>query len=225
VIRIVTESKQDIQKFRDKYGDELTDDFLAKRKQFKSPYNDIYFWLKDNPFPGYELDDNDALEYFLTGHDPLSLSNNQLRKKAKEGAKTVYFDDEWLVLKINTYQASNLYGKNTKWCISGNYEWDDSELGRGYWFAEHNSYGFILFFINKKTNEKFCGCYDKNNINSHGTVAVWTPNDGLMYERGWWDKYDVDYFNITNSPKIEYDGIKFPYIEYDENTGEQTFYN
>ena len=43
------EAKADQQKLIDWVGQELADEFFAKRKLLKSPENDIYYWLKKEP--------------------------------------------------------------------------------------------------------------------------------------------------------------------------------
>ena len=55
-------------------------------------------------------------------------SKTQKNKQAKDvGATLVYEDEEWFIYRIDTWEASCLYGKGTKWCISGENSkfWDD----------------------------------------------------------------------------------------------------
>ena len=82
---------------------------LKNEHKIKAPESDYYFWInKKSP------------EEFLDFMDNISsqLTKTQIAKAkdvtAKEGAETIYEDDTWLVLKINTYYAAAKYGKNTK---------------------------------------------------------------------------------------------------------------
>lgn len=59
----------------------------------------------------------------------------------KSGAIKIFEDDNWLVIKPETFQASVKYGKNTVWCTSSN--WDSSH------FHNYKGSGELFIFINK----------------------------------------------------------------------------
>lgn len=103
-------------------------------------------------------------------------SNMNDRVKAKSGAKKLYEDENWYVYRISTYPAAKYYGRNTKWCISGNF---DGEEGRGrYYFFEYievfNLDGGYYFYISKNNdNIKYCVLQSEN----REIVSIWNSND------------------------------------------------
>ena len=163
----LNESKQDIEKFRQWAGDELADRFFKLKDRLPDRTKDIYHWistekqllkLKDRykDAQGRSIISNYeqwAHEQAINGLK-LALDNveqtptrREVNKLGKEGSEKIYEDENWLVLKINTYEASVKYGKGTEWCITGN----NSDQGRVD-FNNHtqDSNATIYFFINKK---------------------------------------------------------------------------
>jgi hypothetical protein len=74
----------------------------------------------------------------------LTLEEKELEKQITK----IYEDNEWLVLKPLTWEASIKYGKNTKWCTSS------TDTGRRHYFAQWASNGILIYTINKKTGLK-----------------------------------------------------------------------
>ena len=74
----------------------------------------------------------------------------------------VWEDNNFLVLHIKNYSAAKYYGKNTKWCISGNFAGNENK--GEYYFNTYlqNDYSAFYFVINKHTGEKWCICMKKN---------------------------------------------------------------
>ena len=166
---VLAESKEDIDKFIAWAGDELAQRFNAQKNRLRGNERDIYYWMgKDKK----DLEDRlNEIENIKTRKQ----SNNY----AKQGADKVYEDSNWLVLKINTYEASVKYGKNTEWCISG---YDGSE------YFDDFSDSDIYFFIDKKNKLKYAFIQGDN---------IGTNN----YEI--WDENDFMTSYIPNAPKIE----------------------
>ena len=76
-----------------------------------------------------------------------AVSKTQQKQQAKvEGADLVFENDLWRVYHITTYEASVLYGKGTKWCISGK-----TAAGRDY-FQDYAS-NLTIYFAIPKTDE------------------------------------------------------------------------
>ena len=163
----LNESKQDIEKFRQWAGDELANRFFKLKDRLPDRAKDIYYWmgnekqllnLKDryknaqehSNISNYEKWAHEsAIDSLKTALDNVEQTptRREVNKLGKEGSEKIYEDDNWLVLKINTYEASVKYGKGTEWCITGN----NSDQGR-IDFNHHtlDSGATIYFFINKK---------------------------------------------------------------------------
>lgn len=179
--KFLNESKQDKEKFRQWAGDELASRFFAVKNRLKSPYNDLYYWIKyekdlfnemikydtwkDNQEKAREFAHKFAAEKLENAIEVLedTPTRKELDKQAKEGAEKIYEDDRWLVVKINTYGAAVKYGKNTQWCITGTNSQADGGIYD--WKFHHESCeNDFYFFIDKKKNKKYAlEYYDNNN--------------------------------------------------------------
>lgn len=99
--------------------------------------------------------------------------------KAKEGADLIYSDSKWDVYKVRTYAASKYYGKDTRWCISGNYEGHESR-GEFYfndYISSKNLDGGFYFYISKTNpREKYCLLQNKDG-NVH---SIWDARDNSL---------------------------------------------
>lgn len=72
--------------------------------------------------------------------------NREAFKKAKKEIKVIYENDDYLILKPLTHQASCAYGYNTKWCTA---MINDPE-----YFYNHSK-GVLIYVMDKKQNQKF----------------------------------------------------------------------
>jgi hypothetical protein len=66
------------------------------------------------------------------------------RKQLEKETKKLFENDEWVVLIPESYEASQLYAHNTKWCITQKTYWND-----------YKKSSRIIFVINKKNDEKY----------------------------------------------------------------------
>lgn len=66
------------------------------------------------------------------------------RKQLEKETNKLYADDEWLVIIPESYEASQLYANNTKWCITQKSYWND-----------YKKSSRIIFVINKKSDQKY----------------------------------------------------------------------
>ena len=160
--KVLNEAKQDEINFANVFGNELKDRFKAQKQRMRSPENDFYYWIR---LSREDLDGTiEKLDSFLSG-----LENKQTRsqrsKLASEGAEIVYEDDEWIVLKINTYEAAKKYGAGTVWCITGRYPGHEGR-GEMYFNDYRNRNGWNYYFYIKKDGrdlegrqEKWCLCW------------------------------------------------------------------
>ena len=124
-------------------------------------------------------------------------SNAERRKTSKGGAKLIYEDDDWKVYKITTYDAAKYYGKNTRWCISGNYEGHE-ERGEEYFYdyiRNKKLDGGYYFYINKNNpNLKFCVLQ-----NTDGKVlSIWDAEDSNLGNT----VSDIEKYNLPMIPGI-----------------------
>jgi len=114
---------------------------LIKNKISDPEYKDVYKLVKKDPDEVKDYIDN-------------FKSNRDSVKAAKEGARKIYEDSDWVVYHITDYNASKYYGRDTKWCLSGNYNGLE-EVGKDE-FEKYNSNSNIYFYINKhKAREKY----------------------------------------------------------------------
>lgn len=66
------------------------------------------------------------------------------RKQLEKETKKLFENDEWVVLIPESYEASQLYAHNTRWCITQKSYWND-----------YKKSSRIIFVINKKNDEKY----------------------------------------------------------------------
>lgn len=85
--------------------------------------------------------------------EKLGKSRKEKSSKMKEGAKKVYEDDKFLIVRPETQEASCYYGKNTKWCIS-------ATVGTNY-FSEYVDRGYTFYFV---INKQVPSSYDEYKI-------------------------------------------------------------
>jgi hypothetical protein len=86
--------------------------------------------------------------------------------KMKELEKQViklYDNDEWSVVIPLSYEASKIYGANTKWCTTQERYWDDY----------YKTYK-LIYIQNKKTNEKYAV---SRHWEDNKKIQAWMSND------------------------------------------------
>lgn len=143
--KYLLESKTDQEKLLNFLGQEYYDKYNNIKNKIKDPeYKDIYKLIKKDPEEVVNFIDN-------------FQSKSDKRNLEKEGAKLLYNKDGWKVYKITTYEAAVIYGRNTKWCITGNYPGHE-ERGQHYFDSYIHNYdldGGYYFYI-KSNDEKYC---------------------------------------------------------------------
>lgn len=149
-----------------------------KRLSDKLPieYRDVY------QFPSYS-----SLSDFI--HNVESLNDNEKGIK-KNGSETIYDDDKYEVKVITTKEAAQIYGKNTKWCISA--------IGDNAWDNYKNNVFYIVF--NKKADKdnpfkKFVIQTDSNDL-----AVIWDVKD-YSYGKNVLYLLDIDIKSIIESHK------------------------
>lgn len=171
--KALNESKQDFEKFRQWCGnDELYNRFMELRPRLAnirftdgSKGDDIYFWMKNNTPKDLE----DTLQDL-----EVTPTKKEREKRAQEGAKLLYNQNGWKVFKIETLEASQKYGRNTLWCISGQGGYDACS----YWNGHEDC---TYFYIDTKNNKKYALIWKKGDIywtiyNELDEIIPYIPN-------------------------------------------------
>lgn len=142
---MIIEGKRDQEILNNFLGDEYYSKFTAIKDKIKDPeYKDIYKLIKKDP--------NEVKDYIDNFQ-----SKSDIRRDDKKGASKVYEDDKWTVYKITTYPAAQLYGKGTKWCITGRYPGHEGK-GEKYfnnYIKDNNLDGGYYFYIKNDGKTKF----------------------------------------------------------------------
>lgn len=179
---MVIEGKRDQEILNNFLGDDYYNKYQLIKNKIKDPeYKDIYKMIKMDP---------DEVKSYIDNFQ----SKTDIRRSNKQGATKLYEDDEWIVYRITTYPAAQLYGKNTRWCITGRYEGHE-ERGEEYFYnyIKNNKLdGGYYFYINKNDPyTKFC-VLQKENGRIH---SIWDAGDANM------GKSSVDL--PTDLPEVE----------------------
>jgi|688.fasta_scaffold71162_9 hypothetical protein len=83
-------------------------------------------------------------------------------KELEKQVKKLYETDFWLVIIPLSFEASKMYGANTKWCTTQERHWDD-----------YKSKYKLIYIINKKSNVK----YAVSSSTTEDKVQGWLAND------------------------------------------------
>ena len=166
----ITEAKADIDKFIAWGGQDLYDRFLKQKQRLQGQEKDILYWTSTkNPHKPEELEAKlSELENKKT--------KSELDAEAKAGAEKVAENDKWEVYKINTFAASQKYGKNAQWCISGSKRWvrGDSQPSQ-YWDNYTRNGTKFYFFLRKDGQGKYAFAMSPN-----GSRQVYNATDDYM---------------------------------------------
>jgi hypothetical protein len=129
------------------------------------------------------VDQNDISKYenFEEITNQLSVARTKdLLKKSRKEISVVYEDDEIMMLKPLSFEASLKYGAGTKWCTAMKNEPE--------YFYRYSKNGILIYLINKKTGRKF-GCHSERYTDNR--VQIFNEIDqvidsfhmGLPYEK------------------------------------------
>jgi hypothetical protein len=129
------------------------------------------------------VDQNDISKYenFEEITNQLSVARTKdLLKKSRKEISVVYEDDEIMMLKPLSFEASLKYGAGTKWCTAMKNEPE--------YFYRYSKNGILIYLINKKTGRKF-GChserFDNNRVQIYNEIdqVIDSFHMGLPYEK------------------------------------------
>ena len=108
------------------------------------------------------------------------FSREEAKQQAKAGAEVIYPNDympnngKWIVRKINTYEASAYYGRNTEWCVAGTKRWTDGMSG-DYYFNSYHSRGVILYYYESTTEKQTYEIVDSESSDRTNKRSVTAP--------------------------------------------------
>lgn len=148
---------------KESYVNSFVDEFEEFRNNVKAPYNDYYYWIKQNDFMAF------------TKFMQEQRNSKESKMKAKEGAELLYSDKDWKVYKIDTYEASEKYGKGTKWCISGSKRWANGQNGERFFKDYHDEHEIDFYFFIGKDDKYAIALYPNNIVEIFNSADVKVP--------------------------------------------------
>lgn len=141
----IRDSKSDRQMFENFAGKALSDRFYKQQQRMPEGQKDIYYWMKR---PKEELEKKvEELENTVTiknYYDP-KYWLKRANEFGDDGAKKVYEDENWIVYKIESYEAAIKYGNYdiNQWCIS--------DPAHAHWWTDYKDKGAeFYFYLNKR---------------------------------------------------------------------------
>jgi hypothetical protein len=190
VARSLYEAKADTQKLIDFAGEALAKRFELVKKRAKPPKNDLYFWIKNKSV--------EELEEFVSELEETPSKTKAQKDIADEGAELVQETEHWKVYRIDTFEASKKYGRDSKWCITG-----VGPYGDNYW-NKYKKQGYTFYFIITK------GKYNPRGDDSKFAVAAFPGDKPEIY-----DQTDVlvHYSAIPFADEIDIPGVNLKNAE------------
>jgi len=190
------EGRQDQEVLNNFLGDDYYTKYQSIKNKISDPdYKDVYKLIKKDP---------DEVKNYIDNFK----SSRDLVKAAKEGAKKLYEDSDWVVYRITSYDAAKYYGKNTRWCISGNYPGHEG-LGEKYfndYIRNYNLDGGYYFYISKKDpNEKYCVLKKI----SGDIASIWDASDTDLGNSAYWADLDLPYVKEIGLSTAEQEDLLF----------------
>jgi len=119
------------------------------------------------------IDNSDITSYNSLGQIREAITTAELKLLDKEAAKSVYRvyeDDEWLLVRPLTIEASARYGASTKWCTV--------MVGKDY-FHRYSRRGTLIYNINKKTGYKVA-CFKNHDLDYDNEFSFWNDVDNRI---------------------------------------------
>lgn len=193
---VLVESKADMMRLAAFAGEDLARRFLAIKDRLKNPENDLYYWIRNkNP------EDLEARVYEIEN----SKSNTQIKRDiADEGAELVGETEHWKVYNITTFEASQKYGRDSKWCITG-----VDGYGDRYW-NNYTDDGIDFYFAITKTD------YDPRGEFSKVAFAVDYYNKCEIFDQ---QDCKINFSMIPYNEELlkgKFEGIDFNSLSYAE---------
>lgn len=183
------ESKADEQRLIDFAGEDLARRFLKLRHLLKSPENDLYYWIKKKSV--------EDLQKRVIDLETTPSKTKQKQQEKETGAELLLETEHWKVYRITTFAASQRYGRDTQWCITGSHGSGDK-----YWNQYTNNDVDFYFIIAN-------GNYDNRGDDSKFAMAVHEPSSTYtVYNQQDSEVYfeDIPYYGELYDPEIDLTG-------------------
>jgi hypothetical protein len=154
------------------------------------------------------IEENDLTKYksFEQLISAMSIAEMKAEEKDLENqVLKIYDNDEWLLLRPLTFNASKKYGANTKWCTT-------TEHNNEY-FHKYTKRGVLIYCINKKSGYKVASFYslDKN----EPEFSYWNAKDSRI------DSTESDLTNdliLFIREYVKTKGVKTNHLMLDDDT-------
>ena len=202
-INKLTEAKADEQRLIDFAGDELAKKFLAIRSRLKSPENDLYYWIKNKTVA--------ELAKCISEVEN-TKTNRQVKQDISAGAKLVCETPNWKVYNITTFEASQYYGRDTQWCITG-----VNNYGDKFWKDYHDIKGVDFYFLITKND------YNARGTDSKFAIAVYDNTSCEVFDQR--DNQvtldDIPYIEEVNIPGLDLASLDSGQVCYCYDCGER----
>jgi hypothetical protein len=111
----------------------------------------------------YLIFKKDGLESYLLSNP----SKTELKLIKQEGAEKIAENESWYVYKIKTHEACQLYGANTKWCIT--------QEGGSYWRRYTRSSQFYFIISKAKRDDDWYKIAVQ--VERNGKIVYWDAKD------------------------------------------------
>jgi|694.fasta_scaffold18259_15 hypothetical protein len=99
------------------------------------------------------------------------VSNAKIKlaeKKLKKEIMVVFEDEDYLVVRPLSFEASTTYGSGTKWCTAS--------INNPDYFYRYSKKGVLSYLFDKKNNKKFGIIYEKEN----NSISFWNEKDDRL---------------------------------------------
>lgn len=174
----LNEAKADTQRLIDFAGEDLANRFLAIKDRLKAPENDLYYWIKNKTVEELEA---------AVAEVENTKSKSQIKKDiADQGAELVCDSEHWTVHHITTFEASQKYGRDSQWCITG-----VNNYGDKYW-KDYRDRNIEFYFLNAKQD------YNARGEDSKFAIALY-PNGNVEI----FNQRDIQISSIDEIPYYE----------------------
>ena len=207
------ESKEDIQRFIDKFGEDTYNKFIKFKDRLKNNNLsvDITWYVKNV--------DPEALDQIL-----FDVENRVVKDetgKAKLNRKKIAENENYVIYDVLDWQTAMNMGDGTVWCITGRYDTEEVKPSQAkFYFDDYKQQGVksYLFFMPKKDGDKWCLV-----IYNNGDVELWSWDDSSTS-----GSVEVKRkLNAINSPNFMYDSFeynwdKLAYITEEDDDGYKT---